>query len=440
MDARGVNRPIIVIILSLAAMAAAGAESSSSLLSDTGSERLEISGFYKNLYSITDVRDNFLKTGVADSGLALNDLQRLRLKCRFMSPRHIQALLHYEVRAAYGELTDIGQKLNDSVSAPAAIRPDTAERIRFFDLEKTVVDDNDLRLTHDLDRLQLRVRSERTDITVGRQPVSWGSGLIWTPTDLFTGFSPTEIDRDEKAGVDVIRVTWSPRPEATVDVVAEPLDDDGPWRLSARESSLAVRTQIHVGEYEVAPVFGYIGGDWVAGGDFTGYLGNAGLRGECLVTTVDESDQRDYMRALLSLDYGFPGRWAPYAAIEYFYNGLGAGRDADYLRRRSESSVRRAFLRGNAFNLGRHYIGLINRFTPTALVSMQFTTLWNVADGSVQEFVSLQYSISDNIDFLIGATIGIGDVGSEFGGFSTAQAGIDFRSPDLYFAFLKCYF
>ena len=40
-------------------------------------------------------------------------------------------------------------------------------------------------------------------------------------------------------------------------------------------------------------------GDRVIGGDFTGYVGDAGLRGELIYSHVRESDQRDYWRGVI---------------------------------------------------------------------------------------------------------------------------------------------
>jgi hypothetical protein len=278
------------------------------------------------------------------------------------------------------------------------------------------------------------------DVTVGRQAVSWGSGLIWTPTDLFSGFAPTEIDRDEKLGVDVARVIASPTPDTSWDLIAEPLDEDGPYEIDTDDSSLALRTSTHLGEYDIALLGGQVAGDGVIGGDFSGYLKDAGFRGEFIYTRVQEDDERDYTRGLVSLDYGFAKAWNPYVALEYFYNGLGAGDEDTYLTRLAATSVQRAFQRGNAFNLGRHYVGNIVGLTPSALWSVQAITLVNAGDGSMQEFASATRSVTDNIDLLFGVNIGLGGIGTEFGGFSVEQAGVEFKTADLFFVFLKVYF
>ena len=238
----------------------------------------------------------------------------------------------------------------------------------------------------------------------------------------------------------MIRTIWTQESELVLDLIFEPIDETTPYRFEKDESSLATRAGTEVGEYDMAVLGGQVAGDRVIGGDFTGYVGDAGLRGELIYSHVRESDQRDYWRGVVSLYYGFAAAWNPYAAIEYFYNGLGTDDPKDYVERLSESSVQRAFVRGNAFNLGRHYIGSIVQVTPSAWWSLQATTLINLIDGSIQEFATATRSLLENVDLQFGINAGIGPAGTEFGEFSAEQVGVEFRSQDLVFVCLKIYF
>lgn len=397
-----------------------------------------LTGFYKNLLSLTTVEDNLGNLGLTDRDVAVDDFQRLRLKVDYAPMDSVELRLHYETRHAWGETERIGNRLEERsmVVLPVSV----PGRIRFLDLESEIDSGSNWVWAHDLDRLQVRWMTERLELTVGRQPVSWGTGLIWNPTDLFAGFSPTEIDRDEKLGVDVVRIAYSPNLDTSFDLVAEPLDEGGPYRFQEDDSSLALRASTHVGEYDLSALGGQVAGDIVVGGDFSGYVRDAGFRGEFLYTSVKESHERNYARVLLSADYGFAARWNPYLAVEYYYNGLGTDDPDRYLPRLAASSVQRAFQRGNAFNLGRQYVGTVFRLTPSALLSFQSITLFNLHDESAQEFVSVSRSLTDNMDLLVGANVGFGGVGTEFGGYSAGEAGVEFKNTDLLFAFLKMYF
>ncbi len=291
----------------------------------------EVSGYYKNLFSVTDQQ-----AGEAD---LLDDYQRLRFKVKIEPVEWMDINIHYEVRTVSGDTLRLQQQRETSDDVPfqrLALNPNT--RARFLDVESTFHSENNLLGFHALDRLRLRFRDDMIQLSLGRQAVSWGTGLIWNPTDLFTAFAPTEIDRDEKMGVDVIRLTWTSDDGTSIDFIGEPLDKQSPYAFDGDDSSWAVRARMHRGEYEISALGGYMATDWVIGGDFTGYVRDAGFRGEWVYTTVDEADERDYVRGLLSLDTSFPTRWDVYVAIEYYYNGLGAGNE-DAISRTSFSRI-----------------------------------------------------------------------------------------------------
>jgi hypothetical protein len=417
-----------------------GAPTNSSTVSST---LPDLGGFYKNLLSVTDVRHNYQNLGLTPQGFAVDDYQRFRIKFDYEPVPEFDIKIHYEIRLAYGETVRIQNQLsrfNPGMLPNISTFLSQEARPRFLRLESNPVREKELFLVQDLDRLQLRYRKSDYEISLGRQAVTWGSGLIWNPIDLFSGFAPTEIDRDEKLGVDVARFNWAPTFGTALDIVAEPLDNEAPYRIDSQDSSLAARATTKVGEYDLGFLGGYIANDWVVGGDFTGYLKNAGLRGELIYTFVREEDERDYFRALLSIDYAFNTRWNPYLAVEYFFNGLGTDDPDDYLERLTDSSVQRAFMRGNAFNIGRHYIGVVGRVMPNSLLSLQSVTLWNMLDGSVRELASATWSLSENLDFELGINFGVGQLGTEFGGFSEDQIGVNYRIPNFVFGFLKYYF
>jgi len=403
----------------------------------------ELHGVYKHFLALTDVHDNFQNLGLTDYDVAVDDLQRLRLQLAYAPRDEVEFTLHYEARAAWGERVRIRQQAEEGANLDARFAGNSLfrePRRRFFDFEDTFVRESTFVFSHALDRFRLRLGNRKAELSVGRQAVSWGSGLIWTPLDLFAGFAPNEIDRDFKLGVDVMRVMVSPAFGTSLDLIAEPLDDDATWSIDPADSSLAARATGHWGEYDLALVAGQVAGDAVIGGDWSGYLGHAGFRGEWSYSLVDESAERDYFRGVLSVDYSFAAAWDPYLALEYHFNGLGEDDPDDYLPRLQEDSVRRVFDRGTVFNIGRNYLGSVVRLVPSALLTLSATTLWNLDDGSALEFATLTRSLSESVDLIVGANFGIGPLGTEFGGFSREQAGADFGTPDLYYAFLKLYF
>ena len=83
--------------------------------------------------------------------------------------------------------------------------PEGDER-RLMDLTWEIEDGDRHRSFHRLDRLALKLRRDDWAVTVGREAVSWGAGLVFRPMDLFNPFAPTAVDRDYKAGDDLLLI------------------------------------------------------------------------------------------------------------------------------------------------------------------------------------------------------------------------------------------
>ncbi|MDH5395913.1 MAG: hypothetical protein OEW97_06530, partial [Gammaproteobacteria bacterium] len=62
----------------------------------------------------------------------------------------------------------------------------------------------------DIDRLSYKHRYKNTTLTLGRQPIDWGSGRFWQPLNIFGAFSPIDLDTDYKPGIDAARLNWFP--------------------------------------------------------------------------------------------------------------------------------------------------------------------------------------------------------------------------------------
>jgi hypothetical protein len=374
-------------------------------------------GYYKNLATASYIEPGGLGETAGSAQTRWDDYQRLRFKLEGVGDAWSSAI-HYEWRALWGSSAGAGSQDAEWL---------WTNRRRFCDLDSEIVAGSDLAVDHGLDRLAFTVFYDDVTLSLGRQSVTWGSALIWSPVDLFSAFSPNEIDRDEKPGVDVVRLTLTFAGDSSIDLVAEPLDLEESGSAD-RDSACAVRAQTLVGEYDVAVCGGYVASDKVAGCDFAGYVGNAGLRGELLYTRVDGDSVDDYFRGTLSADYGFQAAWQPYVAVEYYHSGFGSDDEDGYIELVSRDAVQRLFARGTAFNLGRDYMGLMVRLTPSALTSVQSQTIVNIGDGSAREYVSGSLSVSENADLIAGANIGLGSGGSELG------------SGHLFYTYLKLYF
>ncbi len=90
---------------------------------------------------------------------------------------------------------------------------------RRWDLSSVFVDQERLRVWHDVDRLSLTWYNDVADVTVGRQAITWGISNVYPVADLWAQFSPFELDTEEKPGIDAVRVLSYPGQRLELDAV-----------------------------------------------------------------------------------------------------------------------------------------------------------------------------------------------------------------------------
>jgi len=283
------------------------------------------------------------------------------------------------------------------------------ESDEFADLDWTMEDTGTYLLRQSVFRLTATATFKRTRVVVGRQRIAWGTGFVWTPTDVLNPVSPVAIERDEKAGVDAVYVDYAFGPQTRIETVFAPSRDSDRTSVAGRMSS-------HIGEYDVAVMGGRIRDTWIAGGDFAGYLGNAGVRSEAAFTH-DADD--DFVRAVLNADYNFPGDY--YAFVELHYNGAGT-------RDRSEYDYSKLFS-GQTLNLAQFYAAASISKSLSPLVGASFYGVLNADDGSGLAGPALIWNAKENLELSASAYVFFGADDSEYG-----------RVGNVYFVIVQYFF
>lgn len=265
----------------------------------------------------------------------------------------------------------------------------------FADLDWTIESTDDYRISQSLFRLTATASLGKTRAVVGRQRIAWGTGFVWTPTDVLNPVSPVAIERDEKAGVDAAYVEYGLGPMSRLEAAIAP-------SRNAERTSVAGRLSSHLGEFDVSAMGGRIRDAWVFGGDYAGYLGNAGFRGEAALTS---GMGRNFVRAVVNTDYNFPGDY--YTFVELHYNGAGAANRADY----DFSQV----LTGQTLNLGRYYAAASVSKNISPLVSGNFYGILNANDGSGLAGPAILWSAKENLELSASAYVFFGASNTEYG-------------------------
>lgn len=303
----------------------------------------------------------------------------------------------------------------DSVSFGRGGTLDTAPRdddARRFDLTWTLDSDDDRRVLHRLDRLVLDYRGDDWGIALGRQAVSWGNGIVFQPLDLFTPFAPTTVDRDYKPGEDVVMIDRLFADGSDLQVLSV-FRRDEQGRADADAGSLGARWHRPVGAGEIEWFGGRHIGDTVAGVSVRYPVGSAMLRAETLATEAGSGDR--YVSLLLNMDYSLMLRGRNlYVFGELFRNGFGIADDRVDLARLPQR-LRVRLLRGEVFNLQRHYAALGGTVEWHPLVTQSLTLIGSLDDGSVLAQGELRWSASDALRVDAGALVSLGSRGEEYG-------------------------
>jgi hypothetical protein len=264
------------------------------------------------------------------------------------------------------------------------------------DLESVWIDDERLRLWHDLDRLALTVYTPVADITAGRQAITWGTSLLFPVADLWAQFSPFELDTEEKPGVDALRVLAYPAPGLELDAVVAD-------RGRGYGASAAVRATWSLSSVDVYAAAGRLWEEAMAMGGVTWLFDTWTLRGEAVVSRDLDSDRWLSPRLTVGVDRT---RSPVSLSAEYHYNGLGAGAASGYLRTLQSDR----FARGETYYLGRHYLGLSASVAvdPQERIHVTGTLLTNLSDPSDSFFPALTWDVGRSARLSLGGLLGLG--------------------------------
>jgi hypothetical protein len=268
-----------------------------------------------------------------------------------------------------------------------------------------------------MDRLMLQWHGSGIDLTVGRQPITFGKSFLFTPMDLVNPFLPTVIDQEYKPGIDALRLDLYAGMSTQITLVSAYAGD---WDLPGTVHALSAQTT--VGVWDLIAFGGLVRRDIVGGLGTAGSLGPVGIRAETTLTvpdpdapapTLDASRQRmglvfvaqtdPYVRASVG------GDWRPTEKTtlsgELYVQTNGAADPADYL---AQSSGPR-YARGELWLMGRTYAGLSVAQELWPILNASLFTVTNLEDPSSMLGASLAWSVADNADVAFGTYAGLGE-------------------------------
>ncbi|HKL01261.1 MAG TPA: hypothetical protein VJ943_13490 [Desulfotignum sp.] len=380
--------------------------------------------------------------GLADTGEYVDGSAELRLKNKLFFSGRLSMETHYEALITGGDTRRKTADIQNRLPQIAGVMPGMnglSDDWRFLDLTG-VIDKNDSSLAyHRLDRLRLTYLPEWGSISLGRQALTWGNGLLFNPMDLFNPFAPTDIERDYKVGDDMavvqmyldhigdLQFLYVPR--------RDPVTADPAWD----QASLAGKLHVMKNNLELDIMAAKHYADYTLGLGVSGYLKSAAWRMDAVYTFLSANENKNgFLTCTANMDYSWV--WATknmYGLVELYYNSLGEDDSASAL---ANSAIVERLGRGELFTLGRYYLATQIQAELHPLFNVFVTAITNLEDRSVIFQPRAAWNLAQNMELIFGAQMYAGETGSEFGGFTIPGTDFTHKSPDSVFAWVTWYF
>lgn len=279
---------------------------------------------------------------------------------------------------------------------------DAPYRIRQID-EPIVEIGDSFSYRHELDRAYAAVSLGGAQVTIGRQAVGWGRGVLFGAVDIFAPFSPLESDREWRRGIDAVRATVPLTDLVSVDVVAalgESLD----------ASSFVGRVTAYAGSIDGEIIFGKRYEDYLYAVTASLPVFDAEVHGEFAVFQTPEAypgggdlgSEDHVVKAVVGGSYSLDVGDGFYLMSEYHYSGFGVDRIEDLDAHLLDPDVFKRYMRGDAQILGKHAVAL--QVTYGLGGTLSGSCSWIVSpDGSGVISPSSAWAFSDNVSLLASA-------------------------------------
>jgi hypothetical protein len=349
---------------------------------------------------------------------------------------------HYEATLAGGDTRSRSHQLVKvdpylGAYALARIRP-VDDRRRLMDLTSVIRQGEGYVLNNRLDRLVLSYKPDWGFVRVGRQAITWGNGVLFSPMDIFDPFAPTDIEREYKLGEDMVSVQvpsrWGEFQGLGV-VRRQPLTHN----VETSQSSLAGKWHKELGKLSLDVMAARHYRDDVIGVGAVGDLGGASWRLDATWTFLNDiSQQAGYLALVSNIDYSWTWRSKNfYGNAEFYFNGLGT---SDYTAASMDPALVARLARGEMFTVGRYYFDGTLQVELHPLLNVYVTSIVNLHDPSGIFQPRGIWSILTDLQLTFGANLAWGRCGTEFGGIELPGTPYTNRAPAGVFLWLSYYF
>ncbi len=366
---------------------------------DDAPDLLELRSALKGTFLMTRARETSV---LQPDRVTAASLWRLRFEPRALPTGWLTVFAAYEQRVRIASDTA-------ALSSPGLPPADAQGYFRVVALEGPLSQSADYSYWHEVDRLALSFHLPHTELTAGRQALGWGRGLFFGAIDVFAPFTPLEVDREWRRGVDAARAEVQLGQNASVEAVAVFSDSlDG--------SALMGRARGFLGPIDAELVGGWRAKDVIVGAAASAAVLGAEVHGELAAFVLPDpwrwggtfGDDRVVVKAVLGASHQFAVGDGLRVALEYHYNGFGLTFPVSALELAADAALRTRLARGDLQILSRHAAAVSVGYTFGLTLGGSLMVLVDPRDGSGVVAPSLNWDLAESVSLVGAAYVGWG--------------------------------
>jgi len=391
-------------------------------------------GHTKYQYIHTWIPGNSVLQGINGDSLQEQDFEvRLKVSARRGG---LDFNTHTQIFAVHSDSLPVLSELPGLVRPGADVINDDR---RWFNLTHEVGNKNKNASVVRLDRISIGYTGDRTVVRFGRQAISWGNGLLFTPMDILNPFDPAAVDKEYKSGDDMLYGQYLLDNGSDLQAVTVVRRNPVSGEVEQDQSSLALKYHGFWGSREFDLLAAEHYGEFLLGIGVSTDAGGAVWRADLV---WNDTDTGSTLTAVGGVSYsGVAGGHNWMGFMEYYYNGFGQA-DGDYspaaLASNPQLLIRLA--RGELFSLGKHYLGASVSIEMTPLLNLTPNIFINLTDPSALAQLVLTYDWQQDIQLITALSVPIGPNGSEYGGIDSERPGLYLSTGASLFAQVAWYF
>jgi len=261
----------------------------------------------------------------------------------------------------------------------------------------------------EIDRASVSWHASRFEVVAGRQAVGWGRGQLFGAVDIFAPFTPLEIDREWRRGVDAVSADLKVTSRSSVGIVAAAGRNRDSSAVGGR-----IRGDLGFADAELVAakraedeMYGWSASAAVGGPEVHAEAAVFHTPGDLPVRGVD--GRSDWIpKAVVGASNNFALGSGLLASVEYHWSGFGAARPSELAALEDLPAFTRRLQRGDTQIAGRQAAAVTARYTFGVAWSAGLQVLGSLIDSSAVGAATVTWDLSDRVTATVAGYLSTG--------------------------------